>query len=495
MQKVDRKERASRPWLRRGLLAMALVCAAVLALALIWSLDHPRWMSDLLPSVFPAATDTPAPTATPAPALLADYEPGEAVGVTVTLQSGESWTVLPSADGGCTITWERGTFQMGTNKASWILDALDAIWYAEVLAEDLSALPDDPAAFGLTPPRETVTIGLEDGETVTFRVGGKCETDETAFYYMTLDGDPRLFSLDTDTAMVLGFGAEQLIDLEQLTLHASRMDRIALETAEGRMAWELEGDISDPDAIDRWVLSEPYRYAADGESIASLKTAVSELRLMSEIGEATGERLAAYGLDEPAAVITVHMSAGLTYEGIDWPESEVVITVGTVIDGLQRYVLVNGGVYGMLEPRLRAVLDVNASDTLTRYPVRTALSNIETLTLTDAAGETVWRVTRDEADPDASPQVVVSRGGAEEAMDWSVFSARYNGMLTAQVTGTLPEGYVQGEPHTIWRFATVTGAEHTIALSDYDGNFDAVAVDGEARFYLRKNTLSMEAGE
>ena len=491
MQKVDRKERRSRPGLRRTLLGVSAAAAVVLAVALVWILGHPRWMSDLLPGVFPAPTAVPTSTPTPRPVLLTEHEPGEAVGVDVTLRGGEHWSVGPAEGGGLELTGDLGTFPVGAAKARWLTEALVSVWHAEVLADRLADLGDEPSAFGLEPPLAVVRVTLEDGAEAVFRLGSLFDGDDERFYYMTMDGDPRLFAIDVTTGETLGFGAAQLIDLAQPVLHPSRMDRIAVEDASGRRVWALDGAITDPFAIEHWSLTEPAVYPADGEAVSALKTAVGELRLVGYVGAATEERLAECGLAEPEAVITVHLSPGLTFEGIDWPESEVTIAVGGRTAALQRYVLYEGTVYEMLDFRLRAVLDTRPADTLSHYPVLTPLTTLERLTRTDASGETVWHLDR-EASDSRSPRVTVTGAGGGETMAWGVFEARYGSLLTAAVDGALPADFTPGEPHTVWRFATVDGAEHTIALADFDGAFDAVIVDGSALFYMRKGALSMD---
>ena len=491
MQKVDRKRRRSRPGLRVALLVLSGIAALVLAVWLTWALARPRWMSDLLPGLFrPEATEIPARES--GWRLLTEYGPDEVAGVTVTLRDGEVWMALPDGEGGLVVTTDSGSWPVKSAMADRILEEASQLMVTDVLAEDLSALPDGPSAFGLEPARETVTVTYADGASLTFRVGSRYDGGDEIFYYMVVEDDPRLFALDVNTAEDLGFGAAQLIDVTQPVLQAARMDRISVEDGAGRRTWLLEGSIADGDAIDRWVLAEPFRYPADGEMITNLKTNAANLHLNSFIGEAGAELLTACGLDEPAAVIRIHMAPGLTYDGTDWPESEVTLTVGALASELQRYVLVDGAVYLTSDLRIRGLLDASPADTLTRYPVRASLSNLESLTRTDAAGEVSWRVDREGLAEGAHPSVAFTAEGREEAMAWSVFGARYSRMLLVTVDGRLPQGFTPGEPHTVWRFRTVTGAEHTIALADYDGSHDAVTVDGAAFFYLRKGALSMD---
>ncbi len=394
-----------------------------------------------------------------------------------------------TGEGGAHVIARGEVYPMKASMARFLLNDVAILQATDTLAEDRAALPDDETLFGLDPARETVTVTYTDGTSVTFRVGSRCDEGDVVFYYMAVDGDPRLYALDVNAAEDLGLEAAQLIAADSLDIQVPRIDRIEVEDASGRRVWQLEGEITDPDAIDRWVLAEPFRYPADGEAIGNLKKNCANMYLNSYVGPASATDLAALGLEEPTAVITVHMAAGLTYRGM-FEEETVTVVVGGLRGDIQRYVLVNGSVYQITAFHISGVVDTVPADTLTRYPVLTSLSNLGSLTRASADGTVVWSLTR-ETGPEGERVTAVTRNG--EAMGYEAFTQRYNRMLAATVAGILPEGYVPGAPHTVWTFDTVTGITHTIALSDYDQSHDAVTVDGETFFYMRKNALGMEA--
>ena len=76
-----------------------------------------------------------------------------------------------------------------------------------------------------------------------------------------------------------------------------------------------------------------------------------------------------------------------------------------------------------------------------------------------------------------------------EEIDYNAFSAAWERLLTVTVSGRIrnrPEGNV----HTKYTLNTVSGAVHTVELSDYDGLHDAVKVDGCTLFYLIKGGMT-----
>ena len=480
MQSVEHKKRRGRPRLRLILLILAGLAAAALA---VW-FAAPGWVRGLLglkePDLAPAPTEPPV--------VLVSREESEVRAVDVTLETGEHWRAETAGDG-MTVMTADGVFPVKSALARMLIADTAVLQATRVLSADRSTLSGSDADFGLDPARETVTVTYADGTAFTFRVGSRCDDADQRFYYMTVDGDPRLFALDVTTAEDLGLEARQLIDAGRLDIQSARIDRIEVESGGLRRVWELDGEITDADAVDRWMLTEPVRYPADAEAIANLKQNCVNLYLNGYIGPADEASRAAHGLDEPYAVITIHMAAGTTYRGT-YVEETVTVRAGGLREGLQRFAEVNGGIYQISAFHVSGIVDARPEDTLSRYPVRTALGNLETLIL-EKGGETVtWRITR-EKNADGETVSSVTRNG--EPMGWEAFAQRYNRMIGASAAGTLPEGYVPGEPHTRWIFRSVGGEEHIIGLSDYDASHDAVAVDGAACFYIRKNALSMDA--
>ena len=77
-----------------------------------------------------------------------------------------------------------------------------------------------------------------------------------------------------------------------------------------------------------------------------------------------------------------------------------------------------------------------------------------------------------------------------EEISYDMFSAAWDRLLTVTVSGKLPNGYVPGEPHTRYTIHSVSGAVHTVELSELDAMHDAVTLDGYTLFYLIKGGMT-----
>ena len=484
---VQKKRRRGGPRLRWVWLALG-AAALALILGLNSQMNRPKIVT---PQIADTEQDEP----------LTSHAMDEVERITVRLRSGEQWTVRCAADG---TLWTEGddSFQVNPKIAESMLDAAAVVIYYKVLSEDPAEYGERLADFGLTEPRAVVEIGYRDGSSITLRTGDKSSGIDDPFYYMMVDGDLRLYALDTETRDQLVMEKALLREVTQPTIHKARIDRVSIALPEGEYAWQLRGGITDGDAADRWFLTSPVTYPADGEAIDRMRTNLENIRLGAWVASASRDNLTAYGFDAPRMVLTIHMAAGAlgtvselgTYDVVDWPESMVTITVGAAQSDMVDYVRVEDSIYLTSHFLLDVFMSVNPADTLTRYPVLTSLSNLSRLVIETSAGTSVYEVTRTEqvaANNDLVYDeeghivcdVTVTKNGQE--IGWGAFEAAYNDLLMVTVSGSLPKGWVQTEaPHTKYTFETVTGVTHTIELARFDAMHDAVIVDGCAMFYL-----------
>lgn len=486
MEKVKRKKHRSRPkmrWVLLGVLALVLVCCGIA----LGRLDEKT------PVTLPEREDESG--------QLMVHTAEEVARVEVTLPGGDTWALL-QADGELSME-DDPAFTVDEDAAARVLEAASIVSYERILTEDEADYLDRLDEFGLDSPC-VVRITYQSGENCTLRIGDRSQGDEV-YYYMTVDGDARLFAADAGTVEELMTERYLLHALTQPTIHASRMDEITLMTSSGEIRWALDGAIDDPDAIDRWRLETPVRYPVDGEQMEAVKNQLEKLRLGAYLMPATAENLAACGLDTPRLTLTLHMAAGRTgtvgesgiYDVTDWPESEVTLEVGGEYASYIDYVRYEDGIYLMSDLTLSPILSLTYGDTLNRYPVLTTLSNLNVLTITDEEGVRTYEVSRTvQTDADGSEVTVSTVWLNGEEISWDAFSNAYGALLLVTVSGTLPEGWsADAPPHTVYEFSTQTGADHTIALTSFDAMHDAVLVDGSAVFYLIKDALHFAPAE
>lgn len=382
---------------------------------------------------------------------------------------------------------------------------------AEVLADEWDASDANIAAFGLDNPESIVTLTLTDGTVYVLQIGASPSYDKT-WQYACLQGDGRLLSVSRGTAEALYQTKNSLWTVEQPTIHAQRLSSITLRNASGeiQLQWQLRGSITDSDAQDKWWLTVPIVYPADADTLSTLRTAAENLRLGEYLGEATQDNRTRYGIDTPRLQIELHMDAGTmgtvgmtgSYSTTDWPENDVTLVIGGQESDMIDYVCYAGKIYRCSALLYRAFFSVSAMDTLTRYPVLTALDNLAALQITTGDTQTRYVITREEQLAENNDLVEDDEGETlyditltcnGEAADYAAFAAAYEQLMMVTVSGRLDEGWTAQEaPHTEYRFEDIDGTVHTVALTTYDAMHDAVLVDGTAVFYLIQGGFKLE---
>lgn len=426
----------------------------------------------------------------------------------ITLRSGESWQLTQDADGNLAVDGD-SAYQVAQRKRTSLLSAAAVVTYEDVLTEDALAYAQNYADFGLDTPRVVAEISYRDGTAVTLRIGDDHALEDTGWSYMLIDGDPRLYAIDTGTADALTVEKADLHPIEQPVLHKARFDRITLTGEDGQVkaAWVLQGDIGG-DANDRWQLTVPLTYPADGESMSNLHDNLENIRLGAYVGEATPENLTKYGFHAPRFVIEIHMAAGSIgsanaageYEVVDWPESSFTLTVGAAKNDAVDYVRVEDSIYLTSHYSLAVFMNMKPVSTLTRFVAPTALGNLASLRIAgpDTAEEYVLTRTEQVAENnelvyDAQGNIVYdvtcTRNG--ESIAYTAFEAAYNNLLIVTVSGTLSTGWQSDEaPHTTYTFTQTDGVVHVVELVHCDAFHDAVVLDGNTMFYLIKDGMA-----
>lgn len=498
MHSVERKKRKTRRHGRALLLAgaVALLGLSVTAYALLNRADT---------QALPEAATTYGE--------LMQHETSEVQRLAVTLRSGESWAIVQGEDGHFTLEGDAG-WVVSDSMAQRLTRVTAVISYEDILTEDPGEYQDRLADFGLAEPRVVADITYTDGQQVTLRIGDESGMEDENWFYMTIDGDERLFTLDKGTEDELNTEQALLHPVEQPTLHKARMDEITFQdgTGEGLMHWKLDGAITDSDAATAWRMTAPWTYPADEDAMDNLRSNLANIRLGAYEGEATPENLARCGFDQPRFILTIHQAAGTTNEAgedgsitqVDWPESTFTLTVGGAKNDNVDYIRVGDSLYITSHYSLNVFMDMEPLNTVSRYPVMVAVGNLESLTVTTRQEEDVYRITREEqvaadntlvadADGQTAYDVTCTRNG--QAISYDAFEAAYIRMETVTVSGKLPEGWTaEEEPHTVFTFTTMQGRTHTVALTRFDALHDALVVDGCALFYLIRDgmTFSVE---
>lgn len=486
MQSVHKK--APKAGLNRRLLllgAALFVLAAIVGASALLAQDH---QAD-----WPSAVSTAE--------NLFEYTRADVASITIRRGEESPWTVVQQ-EGTLTLQGEDG-FPLSDATTSALLDAARILPCEAVLTSNPAEYRDHLADFGLDAPRYEAIVSYTDGVTTHLSIGNP-GTENKAWYYMTVEGDERLFSFSRGMVEALFVSRDSLWEVESPTIHKARIDRITLTGPESTAQWTLAGDITDSDAADKWRITAPFAYPADADAMSTLLSNIANLRLGAYIGPATEENLLACGFDAPRLTIDIHMAAGTigvsnadgAVEATDYPESTVTFVIGGEKSDMVDYVHCGDAIYVSSHFTMGIFIGYDVKTTMSRYPVLTALGNLASLTIQQDGEMTEYVLTRTEqvaennelvtdADDNVLYDVTVARNG--EPADYAAFEAAYSDLMLVTVSGMLPAGETfAAEPHTVYTFTDVDGTAHTVALATFDMLHDAVIVDGHQAFYLIK---------
>ncbi len=499
MQKVERKKRERG---RRKPLAWVLVCAVLLAGCVTAGILLRK-----------SAEEEPEPVRRRISGAIVNREAAELESMTVTQRGKEPWTAVRDGEGGLRLQQEDetepGAWTVSSGIAASLTDVAVNLTYEDVFTEDPAEWETEKAAFGLADPAVTAVFRYTDGQETTVHIGNSADPEGDALYYMSVDGDDRLFAVGAGTLEDLNTEKALLHPVTRLDIRGALLDRITVRNGDGtvRTEWALQGNVADRDAAENWLVTAPFVYPADYDTMQNLRDNAENLRLGVYIGDAEEGLLKECGLDKPTAILEMHMQAGSTgtvsdagvYDVEDWEERLETLTVGGEKNAVVAYVRYGDEIYTLNHFSLETFTKTDPLSTAARYTVMTPLNSLESVLLERQGAETVsWKLIRTDssssAETDTEPETEerpafrCMRNGEEVPAD--TFSAAWERLLTVTVSGRLPEGWQAKEPHTRYTFITVSGGKHTVELSDYDGIHDAVTLDGHTLFYLIKGGMT-----
>ena len=498
MQKVERRKHRDR---KHGRLTALLLCALLLAGCAAAVLFLRR-----------GAEEGPQEQHRRITGAITRRAPYELMNLTVTPRDGEPWTVYRDRESG-----ELKLQPDHPGEEAWTVDetvgdmlrdAAVNLTYEDVFTENRGDWEPHAEDFGLKDPLITADIRFTDGLGVTVHIGDSADPDGNAYYYMTVDGNDRLFAVSSGTVQDFSVEKTLLHPVEQLEIRNVLLDRITVRDARGeiRTEWRLNGLITDQDAAENWILTAPFVYPADYEALKNLRESAENLRLGAYVGDADEETLKACGLDTPAALIELHMATGATgtvgltgvYDVTEWPERTEELILGSPKTDMVDYIRFGDKVYTISHFSVSAFTETDPMSTAARYPVQTPLNSLESVMVEKEGEEPVHYallrldITDTEngsaAGMEGDTLVRCLRNGKE--IPYDAFAASYERLLTVTVSGKLPEERQRKPAHTKYTFRTVSGGTHTVELSDYDGMHDAVAMDGHTLFYLIKGGMT-----
>ena len=501
MQKVERQKHKNR---RRGRLTGIILCAVLLAVCVTGGFLLFRKGKEQQPVVSVQENQS---------GTIVKRGEEELESITVTRQGKEPWTVVRDEEGSLRLLTEEkaSSWTVDRTIGRTLTDVAVNLTYEEVFTDRLEEWEPEARAFGLDDPAVIASFRYTDGTEMTARIGHSSDAEGNSAYYMSIDGDERLYAVSAGTMEDLNVDLDILHPVTQPEIRKALLDRITVKNGDGtiRREWALQGKITDRDSAENWILTTPYTYLADYDVIQGFLDTAENIRLGVYIGEANEDNMKACGLDQPTSIIEFHMAEGSTgtvsssgiYDVMNWEESDVTLTVGGHKTEMTSYVLYGNEIYTITDFSLQVFLETDILRTVARYTIATPLTSLKSIVVEKQGEETVLYTVfqkeaeeketaegTEDADKAEQPGYGCLRNGKE--ISYEMFSAAWDRLLTVTVSGKLPDGYAPGEPHTRYTIHTVSGAIHTVELSELDAMHDAVILDGYTLFYLIKGGMT-----
>jgi hypothetical protein len=247
-------------------------------------------------------------------------ETGKIEEVRIQSTSGERTAVRKAGDAWQIV--EPAVIEADATAVSSLVSTLESLESERTVDEN----PASVAAYGLEPPRLTVTFKVT-GETAERRLLIGERTPTGSDLYARVEGDPKLILIASYIEDSLNKTTFDLRDKSVLKFARDGIDAISIEPS-GTPAVALAR------SGDTWRLSAPLSAAADFSTVDGLVGRLFQARMQSIVSPAdpasptgpTPAELRTYGLDRPAVV--VHLGAGST---------RASLAVGAAKDATTRY--------------------------------------------------------------------------------------------------------------------------------------------------------------
>ena len=169
---------------------------------------------------------------------------------------------------------------------------------ADKLIEDKAT---DLASFGLRPPNEEIDIFTKNGKNKVLRIGD--DAPANAGTYLTLDGDPRLFTIPSYTKSNIDRPLNDLRDKRLLTFDQDKLSRVELIAK--------KQDIEFGRDKDQWQIVKPGPYRADGLQVDELIRKVKDAKMDLTVSDDDAKKAAAsFGSGTVVATVKVTDPSG-----------------------------------------------------------------------------------------------------------------------------------------------------------------------------------------
>ena len=355
------------------------------------------------------------------------------------------------------------------------------------------------AAFGLEPAKARVEITYQDGEKKELVLGNAAPNQETPQRYCMLAGDPRLYTIIESDAEVFFHEMEYLLDFTQPSLDSSLLDRIEVT---GGVVWTAYYTPSG------WQMTAPFAYPLSVQRMNAILSRIDYMGFEAFLGDEQEVNLADYGLDAPEVTVRLTQAStiisGETEEGeqVSFPvaEREYLLQLGRDTGASGVYLSWEGKVYKASNFLFGFWKTLDPSALVLTAPINLQVNNLDEVRITAPGVSKTYEVRMVESITENNQiatdeygqtlyDLAVRKAGETVDMDAEAFASWYTQLAALSGDGNLPEDFtLSGESRGT--ITLINGhLTRTIDFYRFDALHDALAVDGEALFYVRKEWL------
>ena len=429
------------------------------------------------------------------PVVLIDREEEELSSITIANPYDAPYTLVNTAEG-----WQMegmADFVFRESMLDSIVINACFLQTAETVLDTAEEEGLTAADFGLEEGCTRVSVRFTDGSECAFRIGSPVysESDTASFYYLMLEGDSRVFTVEMDVWDAYTNTRMALHEVGDPALNGELIDRI---TFTGENAFTAEK------RADGWYMTAPFVYPLSDSAMETLLEKIEKVRFAQYVGRAAEYDLAACGLDTPRRVMTLDIAKSVVtgYDDKDevvgekvLPAYQLTFEIGGDDSEVAFFCQYRDDIVKISRFSANFMLEQTYEELLLTAPANAPTNDLLAFawkTETQEKRYTFELVERllenNEFETDENGNVLhdlqVFRDGAP--CDAAAFLYAYRSLVELHTVRRLPQGYaVQGTPRlmvTLTRSASV----RTLAFYPYDALHEAVMVDGVALYYVEK---------
>ena len=379
----------------------------------------------------------------------------------------------------------------------------------------VSEKAENLAEYGLDQPKAYLRVTLDDGTTLTLKVGD--EANGISGYYGTVNDDDKVYLLNATYGTGLNYSDIEFTEVEEgPDILASNIDYIQVLKRDGE-DFELINDkehrYSRSSEMYPWIITKPYEemYPAEAGKVSDLQSSFSNFNFQACV-DYSGENLAKYGLDDPAASIYIKYFETHT-ETLDEPETdpetgeeikekttytdkEYKIYVGNQEEDGDYYVRKEGTnyVYTMRESLINKMLDIEPFELMRSFVLIPKIDTVEKIDITiDGTSYTmaIKRNTVTNEDGEEEIQETFYYNGSEVEED--IFRDVYQKLISAKFDAKIKEEInAEGiKPYLTITYHLIDDSKSPLTASflPYNDSFYLIDTENHIRFFADKRQI------